>query len=309
MSENNKEELHVGDEVDPRIVDEHSDHIDDREHNEQIVIDSSLADQKEESVCSEQGSDDDTDGGDKATEVPHDPHATGSIPPAPKSREKSWLSNLAAGIAGVTSWSEHKKIQDDTVLGDEPKTSEVERDLTADSVQKDSPTEVIDRPLVVGESLPTEINEPISQMTAPIPGEEAVSGLRPYDGNRQRPARKARLRLSKVDPWSVMKTSLMFSVAAAIVVFIAVALVWSLVEASGSLEKLQDAFTALFGNADGTGAIQVSSYIDIWRVLGFTALMGAINVFLMTAMATLGAFLYNLSSSILGGLEITLAED
>jgi len=55
--------------------------------------------------------------------------------------------------------------------------------------------------------------------------------------------------------------------------------------------------------------VQVSAFIDRWRVLGFTAIVSGINVILLTALATLGAFLYNLSSSVLGGLEVTLAED
>ena len=124
-----------------------------------------------------------------------------------------------------------------------------------------------------------------------------------------RPARKARLRVARLDPWSVMKVSLMFSIAVGIVLFVAVALLWSVIEASGALQTLQDTLNALLGNPDGSGTVQVSAFIDRWRVLGFTAIVSGINVILLTALATLGAFLYNLSSSVLGGLEVTLAED
>ena len=34
-----------------------------------------------------------------------------------------------------------------------------------------------------------------------------------------------------------------------------------------------------------------------------------VDVILITAIATLGAFLYNLSAALLGGIEVTLAED
>ncbi|MDI9629194.1 MAG: DUF3566 domain-containing protein [Acidobacteriota bacterium] len=128
-------------------------------------------------------------------------------------------------------------------------------------------------------------------------------------GGTVRPARKARLRVARLDPWSVMKVSLMFSIAVGIIIFVAVALLWSVIEASGALQMLQDTLNALLGNPDGTGTVQVSAYIDRWRVLGFTAIVAGINVILLTALATLGAFLYNLSSSVLGGLEVTLAED
>ena len=44
-------------------------------------------------------------------------------------------------------------------------------------------------------------------------------------------------------------------------------------------------------------------------MLGITALVAVINVVITTALGTLAAFLYNLSANILGGLELTLAED
>ena len=36
---------------------------------------------------------------------------------------------------------------------------------------------------------------------------------------------------------------------------------------------------------------------------------GRVDVVLLTAIATLSAFLYNMSASLLGGIEVTLAED
>ncbi len=148
-----------------------------------------------------------------------------------------------------------------------------------------------------------------SSPAAPVKPVGARTGRVRTVGGTVRPARKARLRVAKLDPWSVMKVSLMFSIAVAVITFVAVALLWSVVEASGALQMLQDTLNALLGNPDGSGTVQVSAYIDRWRVLGFTAIVCGINVILLTALATLAAFLYNLSSSVLGGLEVTLAED
>ena len=44
-------------------------------------------------------------------------------------------------------------------------------------------------------------------------------------------------------------------------------------------------------------------------MLGFTMLVAVIDVVLITAIATLGAFLYNMAAALLGGIEVTLAED
>lgn len=178
------------------------------------------------------------------------------------------------------------------------------------------------------EDAPTAVNpvvkEPVAEATATVTAAAAPAAAKPAAGavptrprtgrvrtagGTVRPARKARLRVARLDPWSVMKVSLMFSIAVGIVLFVAVALLWSVIEASGALQTLQDTLNALLGNPDGSGTVQVSAYIDRWRVLGFTAIISGINVILLTALATLGAFLYNLSSSVLGGLEVTLAED
>lgn len=178
------------------------------------------------------------------------------------------------------------------------------------------------------EDAPTAVNpvvkEPVAEATATVTAAAAPAAAKPAAGavptrprtgrvrtagGTVRPARKARLRVARLDPWSVMKVSLMFSIAVGIIIFVAVALLWSVIEASGALQTLQDTLNALIGNPDGSGTVQVSAYIDRWRVLGFTAIVSGINVILLTALATLGAFLYNLSSSVLGGLEVTLAED
>lgn len=178
------------------------------------------------------------------------------------------------------------------------------------------------------EDAPTAVNpvvkEPVAEATATVTAAAAPAAAKPAAGavptrprtgrvrtagGTVRPARKARLRVARLDPWSVMKVSLMFSIAVGIIIFVAVALLWSVIEASGALQTLQDTLNALLGNPDGSGTVQVSAFIDRWRVLGFTAIVSGINVILLTALATLGAFLYNLSSSVLGGLEVTLAED
>ena len=178
------------------------------------------------------------------------------------------------------------------------------------------------------EDAPTAVNpvvkEPVAEATATVTAAAAPAAAKPAAGavptrprtgrvrtagGTVRPARKARLRVARLDPWSVMKVSLMFSIAVGIVLFVAVALLWSVIEASGALQTLQDTLNARLGNPDGSGTVQVSAFIDRWRVLGFTAIVSGINVILLTALATLGAFLYNLSSSVLGGLEVTLAED
>ncbi len=120
--------------------------------------------------------------------------------------------------------------------------------------------------------------------------------------------RKARLRLMRVDPWSVMKTSFLLSVALGVAMFVAVAVLWSVLDAAGVFDSVGGLVRDVTAGETTTG-VDIDQYIELSRVLGFTTLIAVIDVVIITAIATLGAFLYNLSASLLGGLELTLAED
>jgi hypothetical protein len=120
--------------------------------------------------------------------------------------------------------------------------------------------------------------------------------------------RRARLRLTHVDPWSVLKTSLLLSIALGIVTVVAVSVVWAVLNASG----LWDSINTTVGEVVGTEAsadFRIQDYVGTERVLGFTMLVAAVDVVLITVVSTLGAFLYNLAAALLGGLEVVLAED
>lgn len=123
-----------------------------------------------------------------------------------------------------------------------------------------------------------------------------------------RRTRKARLRLARIDPWSVMKTAFLFSIAFGIMMMVVAWVLWSVFAGSGALESLNQFLTTLIADQDG-GQFQIENWINGSRVLGFAALVAAIDVVILTAVATLFAFLYNLAATVIGGLEITLAED
>jgi len=125
---------------------------------------------------------------------------------------------------------------------------------------------------------------------------------------RGRGTRKARLRLTHVDPWSVMKTSFLLSIALGIVTVIAVAVVWSVLGAAGVWESINSTVQEVLGGESGS-SFDVENYIGTSRVMGFTMIVAVVDVVLITAIATLGAFLYNLAAALLGGIEVTLAED
>lgn len=144
--------------------------------------------------------------------------------------------------------------------------------------------------------------EPKLEREAPVKERPPVPSAR---GVRR--TRKARLRISRVDPWSVMKTSFLFSIAAGIIVLVSTWLVWTVFESSGALEEVSN-FLATFGR-EGEQPLRLQDYLNGSRVMGFAAIVAAIDVVILTALATLFAFLYNLAATVIGGLEVTLAED
>ncbi|MGB0099611.1 MAG: DUF3566 domain-containing protein [Nocardioides sp.] len=124
----------------------------------------------------------------------------------------------------------------------------------------------------------------------------------------RRPPRRARLRLTRIDPWSVMKTSFLLAIAFGVVTVVSVFIIWSVLAAAGVWESINDTVRDVVGGEDA-GAWDVEQYVGMSRVMGFTMVVAVVDVILITAIATLGAFLYNMAAALLGGVELTLAED
>ena len=139
------------------------------------------------------------------------------------------------------------------------------------------------------------------------PAAPAASGVH-GEARGARGVRKARLRLVQVEPWSVMKTAFMLSIAIGIVTVVAVGIVWGVLGAAGLWDSVNSIVQDSVGDSSGS-PFQIQEYLGTSRVLGFTMIVAVADVVLITAIATLGAFLYNMAASLLGGIEVTLAED
>ncbi|MDN3023696.1 DUF3566 domain-containing protein [Streptomyces sp. S.PB5] len=132
---------------------------------------------------------------------------------------------------------------------------------------------------------------------------------RPRTGARTTPRiRKARLRVAKADPWSVMKVSFLLSIALGICTIVAAAVLWMVMDAMGVFSTVGGTISEATGSNESNG-FDLQSFLSLPNVLMFTTIIAVIDVVLATALATLGAFIYNLSAGFVGGVELTLAED
>lgn len=122
--------------------------------------------------------------------------------------------------------------------------------------------------------------------------------------NRSRGPVRASMQIRHIDPWSALKVSLLLSVALFFVWMIAVAFLYLVLGGMGVWSKLNSNVGDLLTATSGGGGELVSS----GTIFGGAALIGLVNIVLLTAMATVGAFIYNLSTDIVGGIEVTLAD-
>ncbi|HEV2256715.1 MAG TPA: DUF3566 domain-containing protein [Streptosporangiaceae bacterium] len=123
----------------------------------------------------------------------------------------------------------------------------------------------------------------------------------------KRSSRQAHLTIARVEPWSVMKFSFVVSLVAFVILFVAVSVIYGTLSALGVFTSLQHVVQSVTSSQDSSG-VNAAKWFTASRILSYTALLGALNIVLITAMSTIGAVVYNLTSRLIGGVEVTLRE-
>jgi hypothetical protein len=159
---------------------------------------------------------------------------------------------------------------------------------------------------------PDQPAQPVQPPQAYVPPSgppEAAGVRRPRPAARTVPrTRKARLRVAKADPWSVMKVSFLLSIALGVCSVVAVVVLWMVLDTLGVFSTVGGTISQATDSGTG-GGFDLQSFLSLSNVLTFTSIIAVIDVVLATALATLGSFIYNLSAGMVGGIELTLAED
>jgi hypothetical protein len=154
----------------------------------------------------------------------------------------------------------------------------------------------------VGES-GTSLRAEGTHRPGPAPGGAATPAP-----NRRAAPRRVKLTVSRVDPWSVMKMSFLLSVAIGIAGVVMVTALWMILSSMGVFADINRTVEDVLSSNSGA-KFDLMDYIGLGRVVSLSIVIGVIDVILMTAISTLGAFLYNVCSSLVGGLQLTLTDD
>jgi hypothetical protein len=151
---------------------------------------------------------------------------------------------------------------------------------------------------------------PTVPATAPTPlaDGEARGADRPQKLTRRERRQLTRLRARKVrrvirhlDPWSVLKVSLLFYFCLFIVLMVAGVVLWNVAAAAGTISDIEGFFK-------DAGAFQSFSF-DGFTIFRASVLIGLILVIAGTGINVLLAVLFNLISDLVGGVRVTVIEE
>ena len=112
--------------------------------------------------------------------------------------------------------------------------------------------------------------------------------------------RQVRLRLVYLDFWSMVKLSFLIALAGSIVIVVATALVWAILNQTGVFQQAD----TLLKDVTGKNSYSIMDQFSFGQVLGFSIVVGILNVVVGTVLGAIVSVLYNLSVRITGGLLV-----
>lgn len=116
---------------------------------------------------------------------------------------------------------------------------------------------------------------------------------------------KKKVRLTKLDPWSIAKSSFMLGLTLAGVIIVGMIVLWVLLSAAGVFDAITGLFKSVSGNDSSSGV----SFLSLGKLIGLSMVISAIEIVLLTVLSTIFAVLYNLSVGFTGGITVTVTDE
>ncbi len=126
-------------------------------------------------------------------------------------------------------------------------------------------------------------------------------------GDGVRTPKRARLYVTRVDPWSVTKAAFMLALAVGIVLVVAVAVLWWVLDFTGVFLAVSRTIDEVVGSA--TTGFDLLSFLEFSRVMGVAIVVASVEIVLISVLATLFAVMYNLTVGLTGGVEVVLSDE
>ncbi|GAA1448679.1 MULTISPECIES: DUF3566 domain-containing protein [Actinomycetes] len=113
-------------------------------------------------------------------------------------------------------------------------------------------------------------------------------------------AKQVRLKLVYIDFWSTVKLSFLAGICLAIIAIVGTFLVWTVLDRTGIFDQVN----SLFKDISGAGGTDLKAILGLGQVMGFSLVVGVLDIIVITALGAVFALLYNLSVKITGGLLV-----
>lgn len=151
-------------------------------------------------------------------------------------------------------------------------------------------------PATTGVPTQTPPAQPLSEPTStgPKPAQDRVG------------PRRVRLAVSRVDPWSVMKLSFLLSIAIGIMIVVSAVVFWLVLD---KLHVFTDIDAMIKDILGADTKVNVLQFVELNRVISLSTIIAVVDVVLLTALGTIGAFLYNVVAALVGGIHLTMTDD
>jgi len=126
-----------------------------------------------------------------------------------------------------------------------------------------------------------------------LPGRDTSRGVR-YE------ARQVQRLVTRIDPWSVLKISVLFALSAWLILVVAGVVLWRVAVATGTIGKFENFLAQILA--------EESFIIDGSQILRASLIAGLVLVITGVVFAVVFSVLFNLISGLTGGVRLTVVE-
>ena len=125
--------------------------------------------------------------------------------------------------------------------------------------------------------------------------------------------RRIRVQIRRVNPWSLLKFSLVFYVCLLVVVMVGMTILYAILSSIGVIDTVEELLTSIWSPGGGDVATGPNDPVTPFQInAGYLFrtmfLIGTISTALWAAFTMFLALLYNLIADLVGGIEVTLVE-